>query len=606
MNSTNSKKIIILFLALLFAIPPIVAQMQTSTDVLTQTQDNSPSIASKPQIIKPETPKISPELEAKLVALLKETGKDSASLSLPENRIRYQSAAADMLWTHDPKTARDLFASASNDLRGLVQALDAIYQRHESGEDEDESLGSMFFGGGRGVSGKFYTTNTIRQNLLKTLAKRDGNAALALFRETQRDNFKAFGWNDGQFESQLGSIIAKNDPARAFEIGMQKLSKSNLDGIDELIANLYQKDADKGAKLAAETVKKLLSANPSSTNNDRYNYYGGNPLNSVFSKAAESAAEKGKAAGKTPMLSDSDLSQLAELIIKKRSDRFEQDGDYYDGSSNNEYLKKYAPASYARFERETNKQANSNSAMSNRSVGYVTSSNANIITTVNGNVSSNVAVRRSTAISARQTAEEARSQAQSEALSKLTEAATSPDGKISLEEARKNLSLIRNRQQKLFALAQIVKAFITHGDKDSAKALLADVAEMQSAQPRKAAEMLQNLMLADAYSGIEPERAFVIMESTILEFNSVTAALNRMIDFADIKEIADGEFNMGMIPVEATESLGVLGLREPLFNLATADFERTAALADKFDRPELRMEAKMLFIRTLLPPGKDQ
>ena len=228
------------------------------------------------------------------------------------------------------------------------------------------------------------------------------------------------------------------------------------------------------------------------------------------------------------------------------------------------------------------------------------SMNSNMSRTItNSNISGNVG---NSTISARQTAE----QAQSEALSKLTQAAMSPDGKISLEETRRSLNQIRSRQQKLFALTQIVKAFVAHGDKDSAKALLADVADMQSAQPRKAAEMLQNLMLADAYSGVEPDRAFTILESTILEFNSVAMALNRMIDFADIKEIANGEFNMGMIPAEATQSMGVLGLRQPLFNLANADFERSSALADKFDKAELRMEAKMLFIRTLLPPEKDE
>ena len=70
-------------------------------------------------------------------------------------------------------------------------------------------------------------------------------------------------------------------------------------------------------------------------------------------------------------------------------------------------------------------------------------------------------------------------------------------------------------------------------------------------------------------------------------------------------EIADGEFNMGIIPSEAFEFVGSIGLREPLLNLANADFERTAALADKFDRSELRIEAKMLIVRTLLPTEKE-
>src|SRR5258708_1545006 len=56
------------------------------------------------------------ELERKTLAMLDEVATQALSLRLPENRSFVLAAAADLLWTHDEKRARNLFWDALNSL----------------------------------------------------------------------------------------------------------------------------------------------------------------------------------------------------------------------------------------------------------------------------------------------------------------------------------------------------------------------------------------------------------------------------------------------------------------------------------------------------------
>src|SRR5258708_2287956 len=56
------------------------------------------------------------ELERKTLAMLDEVANQALSLRLPENRSLVLAAAADLLWTHDEKRARNLFWDALNNL----------------------------------------------------------------------------------------------------------------------------------------------------------------------------------------------------------------------------------------------------------------------------------------------------------------------------------------------------------------------------------------------------------------------------------------------------------------------------------------------------------
>src|SRR5437762_2930125 len=63
------------------------------------------------------------ELEAQALALLEEVVNETPSLKLPENRIRLQASAAELLWPRDKGRARELFSAAMNDLAGVMSSI---------------------------------------------------------------------------------------------------------------------------------------------------------------------------------------------------------------------------------------------------------------------------------------------------------------------------------------------------------------------------------------------------------------------------------------------------------------------------------------------------
>lgn len=92
------------------------------------------------------------EARGKAFDLLEEVITESRTLRLPENRVFIQTAAADLLWPHDEKGARALFAEA---LANLDQLKDGVAQ------DGTESIGLA------------QTASELRDELLLRVARHD-------------------------------------------------------------------------------------------------------------------------------------------------------------------------------------------------------------------------------------------------------------------------------------------------------------------------------------------------------------------------------------------------------------------------------------------------
>src|SRR5436190_6061160 len=95
--------LIVLWFALT-AVPDSLAQENSNQQATSQKQDEEKAA-----------------LEGKAVVLLQQIVTESATLKLPENRIRLQIAAADMLWAHNEEQARALFDLASSGVMELIR-----------------------------------------------------------------------------------------------------------------------------------------------------------------------------------------------------------------------------------------------------------------------------------------------------------------------------------------------------------------------------------------------------------------------------------------------------------------------------------------------------
>src|SRR5215467_12377553 len=102
------------------------------------------------------------KLEKKAMALLEQVITDSQGLKLPENKIRVQIVAADMLWDKSPSRARGLLTDAGSMLGQLMLAADHT--------DRDDMM----------------SVNQLRQDLVLTAGRHDADLGYQLLRSTQQ------------------------------------------------------------------------------------------------------------------------------------------------------------------------------------------------------------------------------------------------------------------------------------------------------------------------------------------------------------------------------------------------------------------------------------
>ena len=108
---------------------------------------------------------------------------------------------------------------------------------------------------------------------------------------------------------------------------------------------------------------------------------------------------------------------------------------------------------------------------------------------------------------------------------------------------------------------------------------------------------LLGLMLA--YALIEPSRAFAIVERTIDRANAEVSRAILVDRFIKTGILKNGEIIMnqsGAIPMD----YALLKYGKGVTALARADFGRTKAAADRFERNELRIFARLLITQALI------
>jgi hypothetical protein len=180
------------------------------------------------------------KLERKANVLLEQVIAEAQSLKLPENRIRVQIAAGDMLWEHNATRARGLFVDAG---AGLAQ-MNIDVDRTDRNEMQ--------------------AVNQLRQELVLTAGRHDGELGYQLLHSTQPQTDNAVagrrpGPQNG-LEQMLLSTIASTDPKLAYQKTMESLDKGEYPAsISTVLAQLQSKDEEAFKKLSDKALSKLNS-----------------------------------------------------------------------------------------------------------------------------------------------------------------------------------------------------------------------------------------------------------------------------------------------------------------------------------------------------------
>jgi hypothetical protein len=183
------------------------------------------------------------KLEQKAIALLEQVIDEAQSLRLPENRVRVQIAAGDMLWDRNPGRARSLF----NDAGALVAQMSAEADR----TDRDEIL----------------NFNRLRQQLVLTAGRHDAELGYQLLRSTQPQTPPTANAGNGRrfivdmqpnLEQNLLATIASSDPKVAYQKANESLDKGEFPiALNRILAQLQTKDKEAFTKLSDKTLVRL-------------------------------------------------------------------------------------------------------------------------------------------------------------------------------------------------------------------------------------------------------------------------------------------------------------------------------------------------------------
>ena len=229
-------------------IAPLFFLLASATIVAAQ--DATGTAATAQQSPNPQQQEEKAKLEKKAIALLEQVVTDSQGLRLPENKIRVQIAAGDMLWDKNPARARGLLSDAG------------------------AMLGQMMLDVDRTDRGDVQSLNQLRQELVLTAGRHDAELGYQLLRSTQQQPAPPAAGNPGnqraarQFvldqgnnlEQNLLATIAANDPKVAYQKTIESLDKGEFPtALNRVLNQLQTKEPDLFKKLTDKTLNRLAS-----------------------------------------------------------------------------------------------------------------------------------------------------------------------------------------------------------------------------------------------------------------------------------------------------------------------------------------------------------
>lgn len=187
------------------------------------------------------------KLEKKAIALLEQVVTDSQGLRLPENKIRVQIVAGDMLWEKNPARARGLLTDAASILGQMMLEVD------RTDRNDVQSL------------------NQLRQDLVLTAGRHDADLGYQLLRSTQQQQSPATAQTQGSgrrfmfdqgnmLEQNLLATIAANDPKFAYQKSVESLDKGEFPpALNRVLSQLQTKEPELFGKLTEKTLNRLAS-----------------------------------------------------------------------------------------------------------------------------------------------------------------------------------------------------------------------------------------------------------------------------------------------------------------------------------------------------------
>ena len=259
------------------------------------------------------------ELKKNAYRLLDQVIDESQSLRLPENRVRIQINAGDLLWDNNQERSRSLFSMASDSVIEMIRSSSAS--------------ASTTVGPQRRPQDQDRRGSALRQELVLAAARHDAPLAYQLLAATKNPtpvqtqstdprNPRVQVFAEDNLEQTLLSRVAALDPKLAAQNAEEMMQKGQFPRtVAEVISQLQKQDTEAATKLADKTVKRIQSANIL-TNNEAGNLaqalIAPGPRLATASATTTAATTSTTAApqrGRSPVLDQSVYTDLLSTVI---------------------------------------------------------------------------------------------------------------------------------------------------------------------------------------------------------------------------------------------------------------------------------------------------
>jgi hypothetical protein len=534
----------------------------------------------------PREKELDPAIEKKVNDLVDSLSEQIGNLHTPSNRIRFECAIADLIWTRDEKRARALYKSAAQEIVARIPDIDLsdpqVYQ-------------------------EINWLNQLRQEIINQIADHDPELALSFLRETRfktPDDARVSADMEANLELQLAQRIVATDPARALSLARSSLARGQWWALTPLLNQLQRKDPksaltlyqaivahvkddiDRNQQSATsawsllstyqppqadpDTYRDLMAAlvsaalNISPGSQSSFNFL--NQLNASLSQIEKYAPER-LIAVRQWIESVDRLSDPNQRMYREMS-RIGQNGTVED-------MLAAAPKYPKEFQTTLYQQA-AWKAFQNGDAARARQIVSDFI---------------SDPVQRRQMLDQFENQSLYSAANQ-----NKPDS------ARQLVNSIKNIEQRVQMAARLATQMAAKGDKKGALDLLDELRGSLASLPNNSTLIFAKIQLARSYAPLDLDQSFALIQPILVKSNELVVAA-AVLDGFEQRYLRDGEWAS-----QGGSSLGNLigNLEQTLAALARLDFDRACGLSDQFDRPEIRMMTQLQIAQSVLRRNNDQ
>ena len=552
------------------------------------------------------------ELEKKTIALLNEVASGAWSLKLPENRLFIMSGAADLLWTVDEKRARTIYWDALNALNLMVGPTRSTAQKLS--DDERMKLVQNYL-----------SAFGLRQKLLRQVAKRDGQLALDMLRASRpvppRNLMPDFTLpDDVQLEQAIATELAAHDPAQALQIARQSLGKGLSLELLNLLLRLNDADQEKGSQFAGEIIAKLRTTDLAT---DVHAAFIAVHIVQYSRKSdPDQKARLGFMGGggglKVINLDDETKRDLVEVLVNAMLSTAVAPYAVWQLRSVMPEIERFFPErreaiirKLSALDRGLNRsdrdQNASNSLITGGSVEDIVRRAPSLDRSLHSTLYAQaaiMAVAQGKADWFREalSKQELDDSVREHAIDTLDyEEISSTAMRKQVDQLQKIVPKIRRKEERARAMAELALLLKEKGEDQEASTLLDEAATMIKTDLKDDKQTHALLTLLCAYAIVDPAKAFALAERTVDQANSQISflmLLDRVVKTGAVKKSEIILDQAGILPLDFL----LFKYGKGIAALAKADFNRTKALADRFERNELRLMAQLFIVKGLLQP----